>query len=116
MIVSKIVQIKVHPNHLTYYKTLYPEINVGDIINIKPNELYVKSTTKIECQCEICGLNKFLEYRYYIKNTKTHNIYSCSQKCSKIKKEMTNIVKYGFKYHSMNTEVFNEKVKKTSNK
>ena len=115
MLITEIVQIKIHNKHLTYYKTLYPEIKIGDIINIPPNELYVKSTTKIECQCEICGFRKILEYRYYIKNTKTHKIYTCSPKCSNIKKEMTNLIKYGVKYHSMNTDVFKEKVKKTSN-
>jgi hypothetical protein len=114
MLLTQLISIKIHKNYYEYYKNLFPLVNIGDIITISSNFLHPKSTNKIECQCDVCGNKKTLEYRHYVKNTYKYNLYTCSAKCCKIKREKTNLEKYGYLYHSMNKEVFIEKVKKTS--
>jgi uncharacterized alkaline shock family protein YloU len=41
-------------------------------------------------------------------------MYTCSVKCAKHKTELTNLERYGVKYHSMCRDVFVDKIKKTN--
>lgn len=116
MILTNFVQIKVRKNHYEHYKQLFPQVNNGDTIDIPTENLHPKSIHIIDCKCDICGTIKSLEYRFYLKNTEKYNLYTCSAKCCKIKREKTNLLKYGYLYHSMDKENFIQKVKESSQK
>ena len=58
----------------------------------------------------MCGKEKFLEYKYYVKNVKNQNYYCCSQKCSQNKTKVTNNKIYGTDSASQNEKI-KEKIK-----
>jgi arsenate reductase-like glutaredoxin family protein len=114
MILTKKVNIKLSNTNIKHYEHIFNKNNIGTTVEVHVADLNHKSTVGVECECDVCGKIKKIEYRYYIKNITPHNIYTCSPKCSKIKREKTNLEKYGVKYHSMLKDVFKEKVIKTS--
>jgi len=116
MLLTNFVQVKIHKNHFNHYKQFFPQVNYGDVIDISAEKLHPKSTQIIDCKCDVCDNVKSLEYRHYYKNFQKYNLYTCSSKCCKIKREKTNLKKYGYLYHSMDKNKFVKKVKKTSQK
>lgn len=114
MLIGNFTKIKIHKNHFNHYKQFFSDVNIGDIIDVSVEMLHPKSTSLVECKCDICGNTKILEFRHYKKNIKKYDIYACSSKCSIIKREKTNLIKYGHLYHSMDKEKFNMMVKNTS--
>jgi len=114
MLLTKKVNLKLSPSNIKHYKQIFPNNSIWDVVEVNVSDLNHKSTTHVECKCDVCGFEKKIEFRYYIKNITPHNIYTCSPKCSKIKTEKTNLEKYGVEYHSMLKDEFKKKVIKTS--
>ena len=78
------------------------------ILTENTNNLSKGSHTLIYCKCDICGVEKNMEYRTYYKNTKNlTELYYC-HKCSRIKTEKTNLEKYGGKSPCNNQEILNK--------
>ena len=112
MLLSKEVKISVLNNNKKYlkgkgYDTSYKEIN----INIK--DLSKGSKIKVKVKCDVCEKEKKISYCDYNKSLKKHNLYTCSSKCSNIKKTKTNIEKFGNKWASQSSKI-KEKVKNTN--
>ncbi len=113
MIISKLVKIKIS-------KKIYPllvskgyTLLIGEIHEIKTEDLPKGSHTKIEVECDICHKKKFLMYQKYIKNISNQNIYSCSSKCSQIKVRETSMRKFG-NAHYTRTQEYTDSISKTN--
>lgn len=114
MIIDKTVKIKISNNKNFYnYIDEFNNIKSGDVIEIPIEYLYEGSYQKIHVKCDVCEKEKYLKYKYYIKNTKNQNYYCCSQKCAQNKIKTTNLEKYGVDTISKSYEI-KEKIKKTN--
>jgi len=99
MIKEKTIEIRITSNIKKHYINNYKDIKNGDVITIDINDLYKGSTTKITAICDICGKEKPIEYRYYIKSFNNGGYYTCSSKCATEKKKQTSLENYGVEHH-----------------
>lgn len=96
MIIDKCITIKISTSNKKHFLSLnYCDIKIGDELIVLVSELKTGSEIKIKVKCDICGNEKYLKYRTYLKSLKNHNIYACSTKCSSIKNKKTKLEKYG---------------------
>jgi hypothetical protein len=98
MIIGDKIEIKINKNskNKNYYRNLGYEINNStEKIYIKILDLPSNSTSKIKVVCDICGKERFIEYRKYLNNIKKYGYYTCRGKCSREKAKLTGIEKYG---------------------
>jgi hypothetical protein len=112
MIIQKTIKFKVNSKDIKYYNNLGYNINSCVEIEIPIIDLQKGSCRKIKVKCDICDDEKMLSYAMYNMNIKKTNIYCCCEKCANIKREKTNIKKYGKKYQ-VETDNFKIKSKKT---
>ena len=92
---------KITKDNIDYYNLLGYDVKLKDIITIPPEHLPKGSHTIIKVKCDVCNkVEKILEYRFYLKNIKNYNIYTCSEKCSVIKCKKTKKDKYGDKNYN----------------
>lgn len=113
MLLNDYIKIKVNTRNLKYLKDLgYSVEKCGSEITILTKELQKGSSVKVNVKCDICGKEKLLTFKTYSQNIKNSNLYCCSEKCSNIKREKTNLKKYGKKYQVL-TENFKKKSKLT---
>ena len=113
MIITEKVEIKVNNKYINKYRKMGYDCVVNDIIYLKVEDLSYGSKAIIEAICDICGEKKKIPYRDYLKNKENHNLFSCSMKCSVVKREKTTLEKYGVNHH-MELESVKEKIKKTN--
>jgi len=109
MILDNEIIIKKHPH---YYKIILELYNNTDeeYYKIPINKLSKNSHMKIKVKCDICGKEKILTYSKYNKNIKKYNIYSCSEKCAKIKVKLTKKELYDDEnYNNMNKNKLTKK-------
>lgn len=116
MVIDKIIKIKISLKNIEHYSTFFDNLKLKDIIDIDPNlHLQRGSNIKVNVQCDICSLQRYIKYQAYYNNINScpeYKIYTCD-KCSHIKIKEYNKKKYGFDYYSQHPEM-NERVKKTS--
>jgi hypothetical protein len=112
MIIQKTIKFKVNSKDIKYYNNLGYNINSCAEIEIPIIDLQKGSSRKIEAVCDICGNKKNISYKDYNINIKKTNIYCCCSRCANIKREKTNIEKYGKKYQ-VETNNFKIKSKQT---
>jgi hypothetical protein len=134
MIIDEYVVITVNKKNIDYYKSKgYDTSNKK--LKIKIKDLIPGSHLKINVKCDICFKEKEIIWREYYKSFINGNLYCCSSKCSQVKnkktclekygvdnptkskeillkREESNLVKYGVKYPNM-LDSFKESVKKT---
>jgi len=89
------------------------ELVIGDLVEIPIKILDRGSHVRVNCVCDICGLEKVISYQKYIKNVSNGGYYSCSSKCSQFKVKKTSLDKYGEEYY-MKTNEFINRVNKTN--
>ena len=115
MIIDKNIEVKIAKYNIEHYKN-YFDVKLGDIITIDTElHLQKESNKKINVQCDICNVQRYIKFQAYTKNinsSKSYPIYTCD-KCSHIKLKETNKEKYGVEYYSQHPDR-NDKVKKTS--
>ena len=75
----------------------------------KPNNLSKGSHTKVNVKCDVCGIEKSIEYRFYLKNVNNGGFYACSRKCCQSKIDSTCYEKYDVKNPSQ-FELFKTKI------
>ena len=104
MLLEDKVIIKINPKN---YKSLskYNFDKIGDIIEIDIKDLSNKSHKIVKCRCDICGIDKEIQYKSYISSISKYNYYSCSSKCAISKNTSTNLDKIGVKYPAQSKEV-----------
>ncbi len=100
MIVTKSVAIKVISNHIEKYRELGYTCSIGDIINIKIEDLGKGSHSIITTKCDYCGNIKDVIYKEYNRNILNGGKFSCSRKCSSAKSTISNLLKYGVEHTS----------------
>ena len=111
MILSEEVEVILNPANLKHFYSLgYTDLNPGNKITVPIEHLTKGSHSIVRVKCDICGEEKELMYRFYLKcfNRNGHCFYTCGSKCGKIKAKKTSVNRYGVEYY---TNI--EKVKKT---
>lgn len=111
MILDKNILIKLTRPNIRFYKYKY-DCKVGDYINIDVADLTYGSSELVRVKCDICGFERLLMYRKYIKNNNRQGYYTCSSKCSTGKKKVTFFEKYGFD-SPLKCDEIKKRVKKT---
>lgn len=115
MIIDKKIEVKIAKYNIEHYKN-YFNVKLGDIIIIDTElHLQKESNKKINVQCDICSIQRYIKFQAYTKNinsNKNYPIYTCD-KCSHVKLKDFNMQKYGVEYYSQHPDR-NEQVKKTS--
>lgn len=73
------IQVKINARNITHYKDRgYLDLKKGMDIDVSIKDLPLNSHEKINARCDICGRDRSLEYRMYIKNIESNNgIYIC---------------------------------------
>jgi len=110
MILTQTVKVKINKKYIDIYPK-YLKYK-GQEIEIPVNELLKNSTILIQVKCDICGKERMLEYRMYLKNYNKYQLYTCYD-CSKIKNKKTCLEKYGVENPSQSEEI-KEKIKETN--
>lgn len=115
MIIDKTIIVKITKRNINHYLLYYNDIKLRDIISIEIVHLQKNSNKKVNVECDICGIHRYIMYQSYnnnISSCEEHKIYTCD-KCSHIKLKSYNLKHYGVEYYSQHPDR-NEKVKKTS--
>lgn len=95
MIIDEKILYKVNPSTLKYYREIGYECEPNQLLEIRVLDLPKTSSLMILAKCDICGSEKNISYKNYIKNTKNFELlYSC-KKCSSFKSKATKLEKYG---------------------
>lgn len=111
MILSREINIKIIESNYNYYDYLGYDVYIGEEIVI-PVELLPKgSHYKIKCKCDVCGIEKDVIYKNYLKYDNVWGEYYC-RKCSESKRKETLRKNFGVDYPIQNKGVL-DKMKKT---
>lgn len=95
MLIDKKIKIKITNKNIGYYKNIGYNLNSGNIVEVKVEDLPETSKTKINVKCDVCGKIKSISNYSYKRNILKYNFYACSQKCAYSKNISTNMEKYG---------------------
>jgi hypothetical protein len=99
--------VKITNRNITFLRNkgyIDKTLNIGDIAHIDVSKLSEKSHYKVTAICEICTLEKELDFSKYTKNKNNCDIYTCNI-CAKIKRIKTSQEKYGVEYPSQRKEL-----------
>ena len=111
MILSREINIKIIESNYNYYDYLGYDVYIGEEIVI-PVELLPKGYHyKIKCKCDVCGVEKDVIYKNYLKYDNIWGEYFC-RKCSESKRKETLRKNFGVDYPIQNKGVL-DKMKKT---
>jgi len=104
MILTREINIKISESNYQYYDDLGYDVSIGEEVII-PIELMSKgSHYKIDCKCDVCGIEKQVIFKNYIKYDNKWGDYSC-RKCSEIKRKKTLRENFGVDYPIQNKRV-----------
>lgn len=107
MILTREIRIKISESNFQYYEDLGYDVSIGEFIRI-PVELMSKgSHYKIKCKCDICGVEKDVIFKNYVKYDNKWGDYNC-RKCSEIKRKKTLRENFGVDYPIQNKKVLNK--------
>lgn len=116
MILSRTVKIYITENNYSYYENLGYDVNLWDYLLIPIEVLSKGSHHKILCKCDICGIEKEVIYKNYIKYEKeTFGEYLC-RKCKEPKRKKTLQENYGVDYPIQNKELYEKRLKSIEDK
>lgn len=117
MIADGMYKIKIKDSKsLKYYNSLGYKCNLGDEINVKLIDIPLSNKVLVDVQCDICDKEFKIPYRIYnIRTNNSKNKLTCSRGCTKIKREETNINKYGHR-NAMSSNIVKNKVFNTIKK
>lgn len=112
MIKQEYVNIKINNKSEVYrYSKLGYNPVFGTDLEIKISDLPMSSSFIILATCDICENDKEISYkRYNITTSNQTDLYTCSQKCSRVKNKRTLLEKYGVDNISKLEEIKNKKV------
>ena len=108
MIISEEIEVILNNANLKHYYSLgYQELKSGNKLVVPIEHLTNGSHAIVKVKCDICGKEKDLMYRFYIKSLKSNGFYVCP-KCSgvKISKSLSN-------KNIDDRSIINEKIKNT---
>lgn len=110
MLITKEIFVTINSSNIKHYKELGYDIKVKDKIFIPVEYLTHSSYVEVVAKCDICDNEKKITYNRYLDNIRKHNIFSCSRKCANIKREKTNLEKYGVENVSNNQTIKDKKI------
>jgi len=115
MIITNKVEMTIYKNskNKNYYKNKGYIIDNSNKIYVDVKDLPESSTFKIIVKCDICGTEKEIEYRHYLKNIKNQNYFACSKICSNDKYKKTCLEKYGYD-NPLKSPKIKEQIKETN--
>lgn len=106
MILDKEVLVKMNAKHISRYRSIGYECNVGDLVMIEIGHLPKYSKCEINVKCDDCGdYNKIL-YINYTKLIEKFEKYRCF-KCGKEQAKKTSLSRYGVDNPSKCKEISN---------
>jgi hypothetical protein len=94
MILDKEVIVSIFSKNLTYYRKKGYNVKYGEIITVKVEDLYEKTTVKINVKCDNCDYERNIQYRLYNNNLNKYGLYYCN-KCKHLKSKKTKLEIYG---------------------
>lgn len=106
MLLTEKIEIKISSKIFTHFNNLGYNVKCKDIINIDIKQLPINSHQKVKVKCDVCGKEKEIKYREYLRQNQLHNFDTC-KKCSITKNKMTNNKKYGVNYYVQTKEFIN---------
>jgi hypothetical protein len=107
MILTKNLEITLNPANMKHFSNLgYKNLKPKNKLIIPVEHLNSGSHSIIKVKCDVCGCEKDLMYRFYLKSVKKFGFYCCSSKCGQVKLE-NGVVNYS------QTNEYKEKFKKT---
>lgn len=125
MIITEKTTIRVNINNIRHLELKgFKNLKINEFIEIDVNDLSKNSAHLINVKCDICGKEKLLKYRRYLKSYNNGGYYSCSNSCNinkrKIKytneltekRKETCLEKYGVDSYSK-TDEYKKKIKET---
>jgi len=113
MIISKDAEVILNSANFKHFYSLgYTDLKKGNKLVVPVEHLNRGSHVVVKVKCDVCGKEKDLMYRYYVKSLKKHDFYVCGSKCGRKKAEKTSINRFGVSHFSK-TLKSKEKVKKT---
>ena len=95
MLITTNVEITFNPNTVNHYRSFGYQLNKGDKITIDIKHLLKGSNLYVNVKCDVCEKELNVMYKVYASQITTHNLFSCSQKCSNTKRQKTNLDRYG---------------------
>jgi hypothetical protein len=116
MILIERINYKVNPSTKDYYISKGYNCKSNEIIEIDIKDMPLTSSIKVPVKCDLCGDEKNLMYKHYLKNTKNFTqIYTCS-KCCDFKTKKTKLEKYGSENYQNIEKIEETKLEKYGNK
>lgn len=113
MLLSNKIKVKISTKNKSYLESVgYTNIEMRSVVEIDIKHLSKGSHAKVKVQCDVCGSQRDLMYKEYVRNCKKYGYYSCQGKCSSSKMKKTCLDKYGVEYASQSS-VAKEKLRKT---
>jgi hypothetical protein len=97
MILTEKVKVKIRKDNIEHFLKKGYNAIIKDIIEVKVEDLQIKSNRKLLVKCDICGKEYELQYYKYNINKDRCGYFSCKS-CSKIKRDIVNIERYGTRY------------------
>jgi len=113
MLLTKTVLIKWNRSTCTHYKELgYIFTKVNDEFEVKVEDLYPNTKTKVDVQCDYCDKVISKSYKKYLDGRKIVEKDCCKQ-CTQIKVKECNLIVHGV-IHPMQLDSVQEKSKQTN--
>jgi len=96
MIISDSIEINWIRNNIKYYTNKgYVYCGINKLFSVRVDDLPIGSGQMIHVKCDICGNEKMIEYREYLRNKSHGNEFACSTTCTKVKREKTFLRNFG---------------------
>jgi hypothetical protein len=105
MILEEKVEVKYSGKNIPILKSKgYLDLKQGQLVEVRINDLSIKSSIKVTAICSICDSHTKISYSKYNTNLSRHGYYGC-KRCSYLKLEKTSLEKYGTKRPSQSDKV-----------
>jgi len=78
MILTEYISVQINGSALNYWRNKVSTIKVGEIIRVPPSELPAGSRARVIARCDLCGIEREINYRDY-----RPNCPSCARKGKK---------------------------------
>jgi hypothetical protein len=112
MVLSKEITVRISESNYAYYEDIGFGAAIGQSVSIPWNFLSTGSHYKILCKCDICGVEKEVMYKNYLKYQNDEpGDYTC-RKCSENKRKKSLNDSYNVDYPIQNDEIM-DKMKET---
>jgi hypothetical protein len=104
MILTKQIKVKITEQNMTHFEGCGYEIVLGQEILIPVELLTSGSHHRILCKCDVCGIEKEVIYKNYLKYDVSWGEYNC-RKCSEKKRKESLIKSHGVEYPIQNQTI-----------